>query len=157
MGWIASLRSSSSGDQKASKATGKQLSFFKDVDYGKEYRHSLYITKNNTASPYDIWCYYRPRANVENIIENLKDGFSLSAYNMKSFWATEAVLMTICLILHNLVTVLIKQVLHTSDKDRKLRTNRMEYLVVPALLGKDGRDDVLSLGLSNPKRQTNLI
>lgn len=76
---------------------------------------------------------------------------------MKSFWATEAVLMTICLILHNLVTVLIKQVLHTSDKDRKLRTNRMEYLVVPALLGKDGRDDVLSLGLSNPKRQTKLI
>jgi len=30
----------------------------------------------------------------------------------------------------------------------------MEYLVVPALLGKDGRDDVLRLGLSNPKRRT---
>jgi hypothetical protein len=136
------------------KATGKQLSLFKDEDYGKEYRHSLYITNNETASPYDIWRYYRPRANVENIIENLKDGFGLSAYNMKSFWATEAVLMTICLILHNLVTVLIKQVLHTGDKDRKLRTIRMEYLVIPALLGKDGRDDVLRLGLSNPKRQT---
>ena len=62
--------------------------------------------------------------------------------------------MTICLILHNLVTVLIKEVLHTRDKDRKLRTIRMEYLVVPALLGKDGRDDVLRLGLSNPQRQT---
>ena len=136
------------------KATGKQLSLFKEEDYGKEYRHSLYITNNKTDTPYDIWCYYRPRANVENIIENLKDGFGLSAYNMKSFWATEAVLMTICLILHNLVTVLIKQVLHTSDKDRKLRTIRMEYLVVPALLGKDGRDDVLRLGLTNPKRQT---
>ena len=139
---------------KRPKATGKQLSLFKDEDYGKEYRHSLYITNNNIASAYDIWCYYRPRANVENIIENLKDGFGISAYNMKSFWATEAVLMTICLILHNLVTVLIKQVLHARDKDKKLRTIRMEYLVVPALMGKDGRDDVLRLGLSNPKRQT---
>lgn len=139
------------------KATGKQLSLFKDEDYGREYRHSLYITNNKTASPYEIWCFYRPRANVENIIENLKDGFGLSAYNMKNFWATEAVLMTICLILHNLVTVLIKQVLQTSDKNRKLRTIRMEYLVVPALLGKDGRDDVLRLGLSNLQRQTKFM
>jgi len=136
------------------KATGKQLSLFKDEDYGKEYRHSLYVTNDHATSPYDIWCCYRPRANVENIIENLKDGFGLSAYNMKNFWATEAVLMTICLILHNLVTVLIKQVLHTSEKDRKLRTLRMEYLVIPALMGKNGRDDVLRLGLTNPKRQT---
>lgn len=136
------------------KAAGKQLTIFTDEDFGKEYRHSLYVTNNHTASPYDIWCYYRPRANVENIIENLKDGYGLSAYNMKSFWATEAVLMTICLILHNLVTLLIKQVLHTSDKNRKLRTLRMEYLIVPALLGKDGRNDVLRLGLSNPKRRT---
>jgi hypothetical protein len=30
----------------------------------------------------------------------------------------------------------------------------MEYLVVPALLGKNGRDDVLRLGLSNPIRRT---
>lgn len=73
---------------------------------------------------------------------------------MKNFWPTEAVLMTICLILHNLVTVFIKQVLHTSDKDRKLRMLRMEYLVIPALMGKNGRDDVLKLGLTNPKRRT---
>ncbi len=32
------------------KATGKQLSLFKDEDYGKEYRHSLYLTNNNTAA-----------------------------------------------------------------------------------------------------------
>ena len=139
--------------KKRPQATGKQLSLFSEEDYGKEYRHSLYVTNNHTDSPQEIWRFYRPRANVENIIENLKNGFGLSAYNMKNFWATEAVLMTICLILHNLVTMLIQQVLHSSDKGRKLRTLRMEYLVVPALLGKDGRDDVLRLGLSNPKRQ----
>jgi len=136
------------------KATGKQLSLCQDDDYGKEYRHPLYVTNDHTASPYDIWGYYRPRANVENIIETLKDGFGLSASNLKNFWATEAALMTICLILHNLVTLLVKQVFHTGDKDRKLRTIRMEYLVIPALMGKNGRDDVLRLGLSNPKRQT---
>lgn len=57
--------------KKGPKTTGKQLSLFKGEDYGKEYRHSLYVTNDHTASPYDIWCYYRPRANVENIIENL--------------------------------------------------------------------------------------
>lgn len=143
--------------KKRPKASGKQLSLFKDEDYGKEYRHSLFVTNNQPASPQDIWRYYRPRANVENIIENLKDGFGLSAYNMKNFWATEAVLMSICLILHNLVTVLVKQVLHTGEKERKLRTLRMEYLVIPALMGKNGRDDVLRLGLSDPKRQTKFV
>jgi len=53
-----------------------------------------------------------------------------------------------------LVTMLVKQVIHPADKERKLRSLRMEYLVVLALLGKDGRDDVLRLGLSNPKRRT---
>jgi hypothetical protein len=33
----------------------------------------------------------------------------------------------------------------------------MEYLVIPALTGKNGRDDVLRLGLSNPKRKTKFI
>lgn len=136
------------------KASGKQIDIFGDEYYAKSYRHSLFVTNNHTASPHDIWCYYRPRANVENIIENLKNGFGLSAYNLKNFWATEAVLMTICLILHNLVTLFIKEVLHTDDKTKKLRTIRMEYLIVPALLGKNGRDDVLRLGISNHKRRT---
>jgi hypothetical protein len=140
--------------RKRPKATGKQLTLFIDELYGKEYRHSLYVTNNESATPHEIWNHYKPRANDENIIENLKNGFGLSAYNMKSFWATEAVLMTICLIFHNLVTMLIKQVISTSDKRKKLRSLRMEYLVVPALLGKNGRDDVLRLGLSNPIRRT---
>lgn len=139
---------------KRPKAGGKQICLFEDEQYGKEYRHSLFVTNNEIASPQDVWRFYRPRANDENIIENLKSGFGLSAYNMKSFWATEAVLMTICLIFHNLVTMLIKQIIHPADKWKKLRTLRMEYLIIPALLGSDGRDDVLRLGLSNHKRRS---
>ena len=37
---------------------------------------------------------------------------------------------------------------------KKLRTIRMEYLVIPALMGENGRDDVLRLGLSNPKMES---
>jgi len=142
---------------KRPKATGKQMRLFEGTDYGKSYRHSLLVTSNTLASAYDIWNYYKPRANDENIIENLKDGFGLAAYNMKNFWATEAVLMTICLIFHNLITYLVKTVLRPEHQSQKLRTIRMEYLVVPALLGKDARDDVLRIGLSNPKRQTKFL
>jgi hypothetical protein len=139
---------------KRPKAAGKQICLFEDELYGKEYRHTLFVTNNETATPQEVWRFYRPRANDENIIENLKNGFGLSAYNTKNFWATEAVLMTICLIFHNLVTMLIKQIIHPADKGKKLRTLRMEYLIIPALLGKDGRDDVLRLGLSNHKRRS---
>ena len=51
-------------------------------------------------------------------------------------------------------TFFIKEVLHTNDnKGKKLCTLRMEFLVVPAIMGKDGRDDVLRLGISNQKRR----
>jgi hypothetical protein len=139
------------------KATGKQLNLFKELDYGQRYRHSLMVTNNLKVGAYEIWNYYKPRANDENVIDNLKDGFGLSAYNMKNFWATEAVLMTICLIFHNLITYLVKMVLLSEQRSQRLRTIRMEYLVIPALLGKDGRDDVLRIGLSSPKRRTKFL
>ncbi len=85
----------------------------------------------------------------------MKDGYGLSAYNMKKFWPTEAVLMTICLIFHNLITLLIKKVIEPNGIRKTLKSLRMEYLIVPALMGKDGRDDVIRLGLSNPKKIPN--
>ena len=121
------------------------------------YRHSLMVTNNKTASPNDIWNYYKPRANVENVIENMKDGFGLSAYSMKNFWATEAVMMIICLIFHNLITYLIKFVLRSEQQNQKLRTVRMEYLVIPAIMGKNGKDDVLRLGIHKEKRRNKLL
>jgi hypothetical protein len=143
--------------ERRPKATGKQLRLFENEPYFKEYRHSLYVTNDEIASPHEVWNYYKPRANDENVIKNMKDGFGLSAYNMRNFWATEAVLMTICLIFHNLITLLVKTVIEPGGKRTKLRTLRMEYLIVPALMGKDGRDDVVRIGLSNPKRRTKFL
>ncbi len=143
--------------ERRPKATGKQLRLFENEPYFKEYRHSLYVTNDEIASPHEVWNYYKPRANDENVIKNMKDGFGLSAYNLRNFWATEAVLMTICLIFHNLITLLVKTVIEPGGKRTKLRTLRMEYLIVPALMGKDGRDDVVRIGLSNPKRRTKFL
>lgn len=143
--------------KKRQEATGKQLRLFIDESYYTEYRHSLYVTNDEEATPHEIWNYYKPRANDENVIKNLKEGFGLSAYNMKSFWATEAVLMTICLIFHNLITLLVKTVIDPGGKRKTLKSLRMEYLIVPAIMGKDGRDDVIRIGLSNPKRKNKFI
>ncbi len=143
--------------KKRPDSTGKQLRLFEDEPYFKEYRHSLYVTNIEEATHYEIWNFYKPRANDENIIKNMKDGYGLSAYNMKKFWPTEAVLMTICLIFHNLITLLIKKVIEPNGIRKTLKSLRMEYLIVPALMGKDGRDDVIRLGLSNPKRKTKFI
>ena len=140
--------------KKRPKATGKQLSIFDDEVYGKQYRYSLYVTNNKSATPQEIWNYYRSRANDENIIKYLKDGFGLSAYNNEELLGNGSRAYDHMSKLPILVTMLVKQVIHPADKERKLRSLRMEYLVVPALLGKDGRDDVLRLGLSNPKRRT---
>jgi hypothetical protein len=139
------------------KATGKQMSLFSETYDCTRYRHSLLITNNETESAYAVWDYYKPRANDENVIENMKDGFGLSAFSMKSFWATEAVMMIICLIFHNLITYLIKYVLRSEKQTQKLRTLRMEYLVIPATLGKDGRNDVLRMGIRPGKRRNKLL
>ena len=142
---------------KRPNATGKQLRLFENEPYFKEYRHSLYVTNDEESTPHEIWNFYKPRANDENIIKNMKDGYGLSAYNMKNFWATEAVLMTICLIFHNLITLLTKIVIDPDGKRKTLKSLRMEYLIVPALMGKEGREDVIRIGLSNPKRRMKFI
>lgn len=54
------------------KATGKQLTIFKELDDQVTHRHCLMITNNENDDPYTIWNYYKPLANYENIIGNLK-------------------------------------------------------------------------------------
>jgi len=44
-------------EKKRPKAVCKQLSLFESEPYGNDYRHSLYVTNNQTASHYEIWGY----------------------------------------------------------------------------------------------------
>ena len=67
------------------QAPGKQMTIFENDALEKKYRYSLCVTNNLIASPYEIWNYYKPLANDENIIENMKSGFGFSAFNLKNF------------------------------------------------------------------------
>lgn len=143
--------------QERPKASGKQLKIFELLGEEMRYRHQLLITNNKEDDPYTIWNYYKPRANDENIIDNLKSGFGFDAFNMDSFWATEAVLMTICMIFHNLFLYLMKNIFNPQHYRQKLKTIRMKYLIIPAVLGKNGRNDVLRLAIGNKSAKKNFL
>jgi len=143
--------------ERRPKAGGKQLTLFNDIEYLDRYRHSLFATNNTTASPSEIWNYYKPRANDENVIDNLKNGFGLSAFKMRDFWATEAVYIVICLLFLNLITLLIKKAINFSNQNPKLRTIRAKYLTVPGQYGTDGRQDVIRLAVSSKKRREQML
>jgi len=142
---------------KRKKATGKVFPIFEEYFNQHRYRHSLLITNNIENTPYEIWNFYKPRANDENIIENLKTGFGFDAFNTDNFWATEAILITICLIYHNLICYLMKKVVNPECYRQKLRTFRMQFLIIPAVLCKNGRKFVIRLGIRNQKKRLKFL
>lgn len=42
--------------------------------------------------PLAVWCYYNGRADCENVIKELQEGFALPTLCLEKFWATEAAL-----------------------------------------------------------------
>jgi len=64
------------------------------------------ITNDLLLPPKEIWRSYLPCANDENVIEDLKEGYFFEIFNVKTFWATEAVLTMIALVFHSLITSL---------------------------------------------------
>lgn len=139
------------------KATGKQLKLFENLFDNNTYRHAVYITNNTEDDPYDIWNYYKPRANDENTIDNLKSGFGLDSFNLDNFWGTEAVLITIALIFHNLLHFLMIKVINPKHFRERLKTVRLKYFIIPGKLGKDGRRYTLQLNIQNKKKKNKFI
>ena len=81
---------------------------FPDLEPSKSYRHSLFITNETDGEgrpvpPVEVWRNYRPRANDENVIDDLKDGYGFAKLNLKSFWATEVVMGMLAMVFRNLV------------------------------------------------------
>jgi hypothetical protein len=65
------------------------------------------------------WRLYLGRANCENRIKELKDDFGGDSFNLKSFWAAEAALLTVMLA-YNLMNLSRQGVLRTeSVSDKK--------------------------------------
>ena len=88
---------------KRPKALGKQPALFQDLEDWSQYRISVMITSDTESDPEKIWRAYRPRANDENVVKDLKEGYGLETFNVNNFWATEAVLTIIALVFHNLI------------------------------------------------------
>ena len=143
--------------RRRKKVRGKQLKLFKDDEDWKERRFSLLITNDSLTNPVDIWREYRPRANDENVIKDLKEGYGLDSFNLKNFWATEAVMVITALVFHNLIHYLNRKILNEHTSKEQLKTIRSKYLILPAQLGKAGRYPILRLGVQNRKFRSKII
>ncbi len=139
------------------RATGKQPKLFQDMEDWKEYRFSLMITNDTQLKPEEVWRAYRPRANDENVIKDLKEGYGFASFNMQNFWATEAVMVANALLFHNLVHYLNRNIFNTNSPKEQLKTMRSKYFILPAMLGSEGRYQVLRLGVRDRKFRAKLI
>ena len=132
------------------QAVGKQLWFFESGE-AVEYRLSVMITNDSESTPQTIWEEYRPRANDENVIKDLKEGYGFAAFNLDNFWATEAFMQMNALIFHNLIHYLNRNILNGKRPQEQMKTLRNKYLIVPAQLGSGGGYFYLRIGIQNKK------
>ena len=125
------------------KATGKTLPLFAhEVDL-KDYRFSVWIT-NSKEEPYEVWTMCKPRANDENTIKELKEDFALGGFSMKRFYAVEAAMVLRALV-YNLFVLFRHEFLGIKEKRQHLKTLRYKYFVLPAQMGRDGREAILRI------------
>ena len=142
---------------KRPKSLGKQPSLFKDLIDWSQYRISVMITNDLLSLPEEIWRRYRPRANDENVIKDLKEGCSFETFNVNNFWATEAVLTMIALVFHNLIVYLNRTILNPHQSQEQLTTLRHKYFTLPGQLGSGGRNYALRLSVQGRKIRTKII
>lgn len=133
------------------KASGKHPTLFKELEELKSYRYSLYITNDEELCPEETWRAYRPRANDENVVKDLKEGYGFAAFNLDNFWATEAVMVMNALVFHNLIHYLNRNILNPNSVTNQLKTLKLKYFIIPALLGSAAKYSVLRLGITNEK------
>jgi len=142
---------------KRPKALGKQPSLFKDLEDWSTYRISVMITNDYKSTPEGIWRQYRPRANDENVVKDLKEGYGFESFNVNNFWATEAVLTMIALVFHNLIVYLNRTILNPNRAQQQLKTLRHKYFTLPGQLGAGGRRHVLRLSIQERKIRAKVI
>lgn len=115
------------------------------------------ITNDEETNPEEIWREYRPRANDENVIKDLKEGYGLASFNMNSFWATESFMAVNALVFHNLIHYLNRTILNKNTRKEHLKTLRPKWFIIPARLGSVGGIKILCLSMRNAKLKSSLI
>lgn len=142
---------------KRPKAIGKQPSLFHGLEDWNHHRYSVLITNDHDSKPEKIWREYRPRANDENVIKDLKEGYGFESFNLNNFWSTEAVLTIIGLVFHNLIIYLNSTVINPNRPREQLKTLRYKYFILPGLLGCGGRKKILRLSVQEKSMKAKII
>jgi hypothetical protein len=148
-GWNAPRRMIAARQQidKRPKATGKKL--FTEEELGGRYRYSVFVTNLNLPAD-EIWKMYRHRADAENRIKELKYDFSIDAFCLKKFWATEAAFRSIMLA-YNLMSLFRHTVLQTASH-ATLSTLKFKCFAIGSWLATHAGKKVLKLSVSGQKR-----
>ncbi len=108
-----------------------------------------FVVTSLTSAPEEVWRFYNGRADSENRIKEFKNDFGAAGFCLQSFYGTEAVLR-LNAFLFNLVAEFRESI---AESKEQLATLRHQLLVVGAILGADGRDKVLRLGLRGRWRE----
>ncbi len=123
-----------------------------DPRYGKKlldvpgYRFQALVTSlsGRSHSPLAVWRYYNGRADCENVIKELREGFALPTLCLKKFWATEAAL-SLATLTYNL-TVLFQRHLGWQQKVT-IQSLRFWLFVTAGALSYPGGKTTLKLAV----------
>ena len=107
------------------------------------------ILTNRTEAPEEVWRFYRPHAEIETRIRELKWDYGIDGFSQKLFFATEAAFRLVC-VTFNLVCLLQER---TGQSYQTLGTLRTQLLACGAILGRAGRRTILRLSLGGPWRE----
>jgi hypothetical protein len=110
--------------------------------------HTLVTTLDRPAI--EVWRFYNGRADCENRLKELKYDYGADGFCLHTFDGTEAVFRLICA-LYNLVAAFKADVTH--DPAPQLSRLRTQHFVTGAIVGRDGREVVLRLGLRGRYRE----
>ena len=86
-----------------------------------------------------------------------REGYGFETFNLKNFWATEAVLMMIGLVFHNLILYLNSSILNPNQPQEQLKTLRYKYFIIPGLLGNSGGKKILRMSVQERKMRSKII
>ncbi len=98
----------------------------------------------------EVWRFYNGRSDCENRLKELKHDYGADGFCLRTFEGTEAVFRLICA-LYNLVAAFKAEV--TQDPAPQLGRLRTQHFVAGAIVGREGRDVVLRLGLRGHYRE----
>ena len=102
-----------------------------------------------SESPLAVWRYYNGRADCENVIKELQQGFALTTLCLRSFWATEAAL-SLATLTYNL-TVLFQRHLGWQTKVT-IHTLRFWLFITPGIIAHPAGKTTIKLAVPPRER-----